>query len=713
VNNADFEELPEQEPSWLRLERATACRQRLLAAGYRPLPVNGKVPAIDGWTDIEPTAAIIATWESRYADAFSTGILTETTPAIDIDIMHAEAAAAVEALAREHFGERGDYILIRFGMAPKRAILLRTDEPFKKLIRKFTAPGGDEQRIEVLATGNQIVAFGLHKDTGKPYRWHGGEPGAIKRDDLPYVRRDDAKAFLDAAADLLIKDFDFKLVVNKQQAKTDSSEESKPNNGTAGIREKAWAEAALEGATAELTATKSGGRNEALNKIAFRLGGMVARGWLNRTDVEKALLDAMHANGGVEDDGLAAAEATLKSGLDDGEQNPHPDLPDDDKFQAAAEQPAPQFPPCTIEQTLEVFERWLILPNRMPVYAVLGTVAANLLPGDPIWLGVIGPPSSAKTEILNSISLLPHVVQAATLTPAGLLSGTPKKQYDKAARGGLLRQIGSFGIIALKDFGSILSMRPDAKAEVLAALREVYDGSWTRHLGTDGGRTLTWSGKVALLFAATSVIDSHYGVIGAMGDRFLLCRLGPVTHGQFSQALKHMGAATAQMRKELAEAVAGLFAGRRPQPQSISEAEIGRIDRTIMLVVRLRGAVERDRSSREIEAVYGAEGTARIGLTLERLLAGLDTLGIDRAAAFDVVERVAMDSVPPIRRRAYEYLQSTTGDFAETSAVATAIELPTMTARRALEDLAAYQLVERISQGQGKPDIWKIKRDEL
>ena len=151
--------------------------------------------------------------------------------------------------------------------------------------------------------------------------------------------------------------------------------------------------------------------------------------------------------------------------------------------------------PCTIEETLAVFDRWLLLPNPMPVYAVLGTIAANLLPGDPVWLGIIGPPSSAKTEILNSISTLPHVVQAATLTPAGLLSGTPKKQYDKAAKGGLLRAIGDFGIIALKDFGSILSMRPDAKAEVLAALREVYDGAWTRHLGIDGGRTLAWSGK--------------------------------------------------------------------------------------------------------------------------------------------------------------------------------------------------------------------------
>jgi hypothetical protein len=372
---------------------------------------------------------------------------------------------------------------------------------------------------------------------------------------------------------------------------------------------------------------------------------------------------------------------------------------------------APEVEPWPIERVLEVFGRWLLLPNLTPVYAVLGTVAANLLPGDPVWLGVIGPPSSAKTEILNSISMLPNVVQAATLTPAGLLSGTPKKQYDKTAKGGLLRQMGDFGIIALKDFGSILSMRPDAKAEVLAALREIYDGSWTRHLGTDGGRKLEWSGKVALLFAATSVIDSHYGVIGTMGDRFLLSRLAPVEHGQFRQALKHMGAATAQMRRELAEAVAHLFSGWHPDPRPISEEETERIDSAIRLVVRLRGAVERDRHTREIEAVYGAEGTARIGLTLERLLSGLDTLRVERSTAFDVVEAVAMDSAPPIRRQAYEYLKSLGDVFAETSAVAKAVGLPTNTIRRALEDLAAYRLAERTGQGQGNPDLWNARQD--
>jgi hypothetical protein len=362
-----------------------------------------------------------------------------------------------------------------------------------------------------------------------------------------------------------------------------------------------------------------------------------------------------------------------------------------------------------LDEVLKVFDRWLALPDHTPVLAVLGTVAANLLPGDPVWLGVIAPPSSAKTEILNSVSSLPYVVQAATLTPAGLLSGTPKKQQHAAAKGGLLRQIGDFGIISLKDFGSILSMRPDAKAEVLAALRELFDGAWTRHLGTDGGRTLSWKGKVGLVFGATGVIDMHYSVIGAMGDRFLLSRLAPANDKQFRTALKHAGAKTGQMRKELAEAVAHLFEQPRPEPREISEEEIDRLDRIVSLVVRLRGAVERDRQSREIEAVYGAEGTARIGLTLERLLAGLDTLGVNRDVALGVVEAVAMDSVPPLRRRAHQFLTDLHPATAATPAVAQALDLPTVTVRRALEDLAAYGLVSRISQGAGKADLWEAR----
>src|SRR5262249_41948961 len=155
---------------------------------------------------------------------------------------------------------------------------------------------------------------------------------------------------------------------------------------------------------------------------------------------------------------------------------------------------------------------WLLLPDEGSLLAVLGAIAANRLGGDPVWLVLVGPPGSGKSELLAAMTGLADIHPAATLTEAALLSGTPKREQGNGPKGGLLRVIGDFGIIVAKDFGSVLSMNRDARSAVLAALREVYDGSWTRHVGTDGGKTLAWSGKVGLLAGCTPTIDRHHSV---------------------------------------------------------------------------------------------------------------------------------------------------------------------------------------------------------
>jgi hypothetical protein len=374
--------------------------------------------------------------------------------------------------------------------------------------------------------------------------------------------------------------------------------------------------------------------------------------------------------------------------------------------------PKPSTPTYTIADTLKVFRKWLALPSPTPIYATLGTVAANLLPGDPVWLGLLAPPSNAKTELIMSASGLPNIVQASTVTPGALLSGTPKKQQTGGAKGGLLRQIGPFGILLFKDFTSVLSMRQDAKIETLGALREIFDGSWTRHFGTDGGKTLTWKGKLGLLFGVTGIIDSHYTAISEMGDRYLLCRLQQ-SKRQLEFALKHAGPKNSEMRNELKEAVTKLFASPLQTPTTLvlGSDEYKEFAKIVALAVRLRGTVERDRVKREIEAIPGAEGPGRMALCLERLLAGLGALGLERKRAFAVVKTVAMDSVPPLRRQTYEYLCANQDAFGhpekmETPDIAEALGLPTNTVRRALEDLAAYQLVRRLKSGQGKADAW-------
>src|SRR5262249_42479656 len=174
---------------------------------------------------------------------------------------------------------------------------------------------------------------------------------------------------------------------------------------------------------------------------------------------------------------------------------------------------------------VEYVQDYMHLPDPGPFVLVLGAVAANRLDGNPVWLMLVASASSGKTELLDTILDVPKVHRAATLTEAALLSGTPTKDRTTNATGGLLRMIGKQGIVVAKDFTSVLCMNRNQRAAILAALREIHDGHWIRHVGTDGGRALPWEGRMGFLGGVTDVIDSHHAVISALGDRFLYCRI--------------------------------------------------------------------------------------------------------------------------------------------------------------------------------------------
>ena len=166
------------------------------------------------------------------------------------------------------------------------------------------------------------------------------------------------------------------------------------------------------------------------------------------------------------------------------------------------------------------------------------------------------------------------------------------------------------------------------------------------------------------------------------------------------------------MQDELAAAVAGLFAGLPqplPQPKQLNAGESLRLKKVVILACCLRGGVIRDRYHREIEAVHGPEGPGRLALCLERLLAGLDIIGLDREAALKIVEKVTLNSVPPIRRQVYDALED---GPKKTREVATAIGMPTGTTRRALEDITAQGLATRQRTPSVKGDRAKEGRDD-
>jgi hypothetical protein len=221
----------------------TALRLQLVRGGYTPLPLFGKTPPVFGknnrrkglsdWEKLDGvTPEQIEMWARTWPDAGNTGVLTRLVPTLDLDILNEEAVRAIEAYVRERYEERG-HILPRTGKPPKRAIPFRTEEPFTKIVVNIIAPNGSAEKIEFLGDGQQVVVDGIHPETQRPNRWHGGEPGQIAREDLPYIREQEARDLVDAVVELLVRDFNYKRAAERPNKAKKSNGAGADSNGGA------------------------------------------------------------------------------------------------------------------------------------------------------------------------------------------------------------------------------------------------------------------------------------------------------------------------------------------------------------------------------------------------------------------------------------------------------------------------------------------------
>jgi hypothetical protein len=301
---------------------------------------------------------------------------------------------------------------------------------------------------------------------------------------------------------------------------------------------------------------------------------------------------------------------------------------------------------------------------------------------------------------------MPHVVMASSITGEGaLLSATPKKERAKDATGGLLREIGTSGLLMLKDLTSLLSMSRDRRAEVVGALREVADGRWDRKYGSDGAQTLTWVGKCGMLAGCTTAIDRAHAVMSEMGTRWLFVRLARADLDRIgASALLHMGREP-EMRDELARATMGLLYHLPGEPHPVEPVQ-AKLIALANMVSQARSPVQRDYRG-EIELVLDAEAPTRVVKQLGMLWRACGMLGLDEAGSWEVVSRAGLDSIPKLRGAVLRALVGQ-DEALDTTTVGTLVDHPTRSTRRALEDLTAHGVLTRISPGRGRADYWEL-----
>ncbi len=205
-------------------------------------------------------------------------------------------------------------------------------------------------------------------------------------------------------------------------------------------------------------------------------------------------------------------------------------------------------------------------PDIQAARIILGTAFAHYIPNTPpIWMFVVGPPSSGKTSItVEALSGLqgmfgpgqawgPKFKSGREGEDDTLVSGGNWKE-DEAVEilstintntflshqigvddPGLLEQLarGKFhmekddtrkfvrgnALVLIPDFTVMASMHREKRGEIMGQLRRIYDGKFEKKVGTRV--TKIWEGKLSILAATTPVIDKYTSIDSALGERFI------------------------------------------------------------------------------------------------------------------------------------------------------------------------------------------------
>jgi len=267
------------------------------AAGLKPVPMDArsKRPARKGWREgasLEPDAIAAAISAAPYADAL--GIATGGGVfVIDLDRNHGDGADGVASFAE---------LLARHGGGAPPPLTPRVHTPRSGIHLYFASPPGLRVRNRRLAPGIDVRGEGglamvpPSSRDGVAYRW----------------APDPWRQPLAMAPDWLLS-----LVAPAEPALRPAAP-LRPFSGHL----HPYARAALHRECAAVAGCEAGSRNSTLFKAAASLGALAAGGALPVQAVVDALMDAASVCGLLSDDGPAAVNATIASGLRHGLASP-------------------------------------------------------------------------------------------------------------------------------------------------------------------------------------------------------------------------------------------------------------------------------------------------------------------------------------------------------------------------------------------------------
>jgi DNA-binding transcriptional ArsR family regulator len=282
---------------------------------------------------------------------------------------------------------------------------------------------------------------------------------------------------------------------------------------------------------------------------------------------------------------------------------------------------------------------------------LLAVAAAHYLPGEPLWLRVIGPSRSGRTEILRALLADIDSAELEALTPASIRGGV---------KGGarLLARINGKRVIT-KDLAPLITLRRETRLEIFGLLRSVQDGSVSSDFGTPEGH-ITQNARFDWILAVTPIIESMRQIESLLGERYIDLHWIPGDRKKMALKAATNNPRLAEIRENLSAQVCALLKRARRQADSqelaVPENVHVRLAEYADSVALCRSPVLKDYKG-NITIIPKPEIGTSLAQAFSRVYLGLKLLGIKKALPY--IHRLAWDCIPSVRASILQILLGT------------------------------------------------------
>jgi len=296
------------------------------------------------------------------------------------------------------------------------------------------------------------------------------------------------------------------------------------------------------------------------------------------------------------------------------------------------------------------FKEWLHLENDTLLYTLTAAKLTHKLPGDPVWLMLIGASSGGKSEMLRALKQ-PGEINIDDLTEKTFVSGYKSKATDGEPQ--FATKLANH-IWYIFDLSVLMSKNSDERSSILSDMRQIYDGRIIKQFGTKSTETVECPNNT-LICATTPVIDATILEDQQLGTRFITYRIKASNRHAMMDMIDRNQDRLTIMRDALNLSVQEFEESIEVTKYQMCEVDNQNLQIMCNMTTLLRTSVSMDRHGEPSNLSYPEE-PGRLYKQMKKMYCAYRIIGLTEDESLKCIRKICQDNINPIRVRLLKHM---------------------------------------------------------